>query len=293
MTNTAEKTSTEGTGGPAGIGVGEVIAAAHELAHAGRWGRAASLLDATTAASAQARALLALAAAKVALESDWFGGTSAAAGRLSTAEEACSAADLDPGSRWDLAFLRLRYDYYDQLRGPDGFRAGPEGKDPDALADIRSRAGELRGLAPDEVRRGWADFYLGAIADNLYGERDPAPAHYQAALRAGESGDDLLAREALRHLGDHDHDHGDAELALERWGRATALGARAGAVPGTLSQQMLLAVLARDAGDEAGATALAREIARWAAALGAERLAAQATGFLAGLDPTAPPENGS
>jgi len=60
-------------------------------------------------------------------------------------------------------------------------------------------------------------------------------------------------------------------------------------VPGTLSQQMLLAVLARDAGDEAGAAALAAEIARWAAALGAERLAAQANGFLAGADPTAPP----
>jgi hypothetical protein len=293
MTNTAQKTSTDSTSGPAGIGVDEVIAAARELAQAGRWGRAASLLDATTATGARARALLALAAAGVALESDWFGETSASAGRLNTAAEVCAAADLDPGSRWDLAFLRLRHDYYDQLRGPDGFRAGPEGKDPDALADIRSRAGELRGLAPDELRRGWAEMYLGLIADNLYGERDPAPAHYQAALRAGESGDDLLAREALRHLGDHDHDRGDAELALDRWSRATALGARAGLVPGTLSQQMLLAVLARDAGDDSGAAALAREIARWAAALGAERLAAQATAFLAGIDPTAPPEHGS
>ncbi len=64
-------------------------------------------------------------------------------------------------------------------------------------------------------------------------------------------------------------------------------------MPGTLSQQMLLAVLARDTGDEAGAATLAREIARWAAALGAERIQAQATGFLAGADPTAPPENGS
>jgi hypothetical protein len=50
-------------------------------------------------------------------------------------------------------------------------------------------------------------------------------------------------------------------MALERWGRATALGARAGAVPGTLSQQILLAVLARETGDEAGAAMLAREIA--------------------------------
>jgi hypothetical protein len=290
MTKTMENTSTDGAGALASIPVAEVIAAARDLAHSGRWSRAASLLDATAADGARARALLALAAAEVTVEGDWFGGTSAAAGRLSTAEEACAAADLDPGSRWDLAFLRLRHDYFDQLLGPDGFRAGPEGKDPGALAGIRARAAGLLGQAPDEPRRGWAEMYLGLIADNLYGEREAAPAHYQAALRAGESGDDLLAREALRHLGDHDHDRGDAELALERWARATTLGARAGAVPGTLSQQMLLAVLARDAGDKAGAAALAREIARWAAALGADRLAAQATGFLAGTDPTTPPE---
>jgi hypothetical protein len=61
-------------------------------------------------------------------------------------------------------------------------------------------------------------------------------------------------------------------------------------VCGTLSQQVLLAVLARDRGDEAGAAALAAEIARWAAALGARHIAAQAHAFLAGVDPTAPPE---
>ena len=289
MTNTTAQTSADSTGTSASTPLAEIIAAARDLACGGRWHRAVSLLDATTVTGGQARALLALAAAEVTVAEEWFGETSAAAGRLSTAQEACATADLEPGSRWDLAFLRLRHDYFDQLLGPEGFRAGPDGKDPDALADIRARAGELRGLAPDEVRRGWAEMYLGLIADNLVGERDAAPAHYQAALRAGESGDDLLAREALRHLGDHDHDRGDNQLALERWRRATALGARAGAVPGTLSQQMLLVVLARDAGDEAGATALAAEIARWAAALGAERLAAQANGFLAGADPTAPP----
>ena len=84
------------------------------------------------------------------------------------------------------------------------------------LAGLTRRAGELRKRAPDERRRGWAEMYLGLIADNLYGDRDAAPAHYEVALRAGKSGDDLLAREALRHLGDHDHDHGDHQLALER-----------------------------------------------------------------------------
>ncbi|WP_327327500.1 hypothetical protein OG735_36965 [Streptomyces sp. NBC_01210] len=56
---------------------------------------------------------------------------------------------------------------------------------------------------------------------------------------------------------------------------------------------MLPALLARDSGDEAGATALAHAIARWAAALGAVHIEAQAIGFLAGADPTAPPENHS
>jgi hypothetical protein len=223
------------------------------------------------------------------------------AARLDAAEKAFE--EPHSSGRWDLDFLWLRHDYLGQLRADGTWRFGPEGMDPHALAALRSRAGTLREQAPDEVRRGWAEMYLGLIADNLFGERDLAPGHYEAALRAGESavsgvsgvsGDDLLAREALRHLGDHDHDRGDHARALERWTRATALGARAGNVPGTLSQQMLLAVLARDGGDEAGALALAREIARWAGAIGAVTTEAQANGFLAGADPTAPPaESGS
>ena len=59
---------------------------------------------------------------------------------------------------------------------------------------------------------------------------------------------------------------------------------------GVLAQQVLLAVLARDAGDEAGARALAAETLRWAEQLGATRLAGQVGGFLAGVDPTAPPQ---
>ena len=148
----------------------------------------------------------------------------------------------------------------------------------------------MRAQAPDDRRQGWAEMYLGLIADNLYAEREAAPAHYEVALRIGESHDDLLAREALRHLGDHDHDGGDYDRALACWTRATELGARSGLVPGTLSQQMLLAVLARDSGDEAGASALAEEIRRWAGAIGAAALEAEASGFRAGVDPTAPPD---
>lgn len=293
MTITAKNTSTDGTATPVGIPVAEVVLAARELAKGGRWHTAARLLDATTATDIPARALLALAAADVALEGDWFGGTSMAAGRLTAAQEVFEVADVAPASRWDLAFLRLRHEYFGQIIGAGGWQLGPEGKDPKVIADLRRRADDLRRQAPDEVRRGWAEMYLGLIADNLFAERDAAPAHYRAALDAGEAGDDLLAREALRHLGDHDHDDGDHQSALERWRRAAELGARAGAVPGTLSQQVLLAVLARDSGDQAGAAALARETARWAGALGATHIEAQAIGFLDGTDPTAPPENHS
>jgi hypothetical protein len=60
-------------------------------------------------------------------------------------------------------------------------------------------------------------------------------------------------------------------------------------VLGVLAQQLLLAVLARDAGDEAGARALATETRRWAEAVGAVRVAGQASAFLVGVDPTQPP----
>ena len=235
-----------------------------------------------------------MAAAEVALERDWFGGTSLAGARLDAAERACGEGkEARPQGDWELDFLRLRHGYLGLVRVDGRFRPGPDGKDPAALTALRTSAENLRDRAPDAVRRGWAEMYLGLVADNLLAERDLAPAHYEAALRAGESGDDLLSREALRHLGDHDHDSGDHPRALERWRRATELGARAGTVPGTLSQQLLLAVLARDTGDEAGAAALAREVARWAGAVGAVTTEAQANAFLAGSDPTGPPSPGA
>jgi hypothetical protein len=239
----------------------ETLAAALALARAARWPQALRLLDAAGPADPR----VALTAAEVAVESDWFAGTALGATRLATAER------LGGGS-WDLDFLQLRHDYLGQLLG-----GGPR-----MLPELRERAGALAERAPDQIRHGWARMYLGLIADNLFGDRDAAPDHYAIALRAGESGDDLLAREALRHLGDHDRDRGDLGAARERWERATALGAGAGLVSGTLSQQMLLAVLARDTGDEAGAVRLAGEIARWAGAVGAVRLHDQAEAFLAG-----------
>jgi hypothetical protein len=257
----------------------ETLAAALELARASRWNRALSLLDTLAlldtpdATTTNDRARIALTAVEVALESDWFAGTTLATGRLATAERL-------GGSSWDLEFLRLRHDYLGQL---GTFQFGPDGKDPEVLAQLRKRATDLAAdTAADERRRGWARMYLGLILDNLFADREAAPQHYEAALRAGESTDDLLTREALRHLADHDRDRGDLVSAKLRWERATALGARAGLVAGTLSQQILLAVLARDTGDDRGATQLAEEIARWSDAIGATRLHTQAKAFLSG-----------
>ncbi|WP_239159344.1 hypothetical protein [Winogradskya humida] len=244
----------------------ETIAAALDLARAARWQMALRLLDAVQPVGESDRRRMAVAAVEVALESDWFAGTALTAGRLAGADRE-GAAEGPGGSGWDLEFLRLRHDYLRQVTGAGG-------QEP----RLRERAGELAQKAPDAVRRGWARMYLGLITDNVFGEREAAPAHYAAALDAG---DDLLTREALRHLGDHDRERGDLVSARARWERATELGARHGLVCGTLSQQMLLAELARETGDEAGAVRLATEIARWADAIGASRLTDQARTFLA------------
>ena len=127
MTNTAENKTTDRPGARAGLPVAEVIGAARDLALGGRWHRAASLLDAATVTDAHARALLALAACQIALESDWFGGTNAATGRLTTAQEVCATAKLDPGSRWDLAFLRLRHEYRSRVFSSGRFAPGRPG----------------------------------------------------------------------------------------------------------------------------------------------------------------------
>ncbi|MER6572017.1 hypothetical protein ABT288_39035, partial [Streptomyces sp. NPDC001093] len=174
------------------------------------------------------------ASAEVALDQDWFAGTD-------TAAELIAAAEREfPDGDWDTDFLRLRHSYARLLLIDGALRMGPEGKDPYALARLHDRARELHDAAPDELHRGWAAMYRGLIAENHYADRKAANGHYTAALRAGENGGDgLLAREALRHLGDQDRDAGDLERATERRRRATALGARAGTAPGTLSQQLL------------------------------------------------------
>ncbi|GGM71988.1 hypothetical protein ACFFX1_27825 [Dactylosporangium sucinum] len=251
------------------IPVETVVAAARALSLAGRWPVAAGLLRAS--GSEDPRILLA--AAEVAVEGDWFSGT---------ADASAAIAKL-PGDGWDARFLALRDVYRRNLRHPG--EPAPADASAATATWLRQEAQALLDAAQDVTCRGWASMYLGLISDNILEDRAAAPGHYEAALAA--SGDDpLLRREALRHLGDHDHEAGDHDLALERWRDATATGAAAGNVPGTLSQQLLLAVLARDAGDEAGAVALAAEVARWSAAIGAVRTAAMARAFVDGTDPT-------
>ncbi|MGJ5756189.1 hypothetical protein FB563_8071 [Streptomyces puniciscabiei] len=182
------------------------------------------------------------------------------AGRAASARIEAAEREFPDGDR-DTGLLRLRHTYARLLHIAGAPRLGPAGKGSGALAALRDRARDLYDGAPDEVRRGWAAMYRGLIADHHFADAAAGAGYWAQALRAGEGGaDDLLAREALRHRGGHDHGSGAYERGRERWRRATALGARAGAVPGTLSQLLLLAVLARDTGDEAGATALATDL---------------------------------
>ena len=266
-----------------------LVATADALVRAGQAERALALIDAASATATDDVAQLALAACRAALDRDYRSGTSLTPDRLATARTAVAAAD-DDVARWDLDQLEIRRAYFEALVGESGPRFGPDGRDPSEIAELRAAAERLYDASPDDGRRGWAAMLQGWIADNIAGERDVAPAHYREALETAEAtGDDYLVFEALRHLGDHDHDDGRHELARQRWERSTEHAAKSGAVAGTLAQQLLVAVLDRDAGDEAGARALAREIVRWAGAIGAPRLQAQAVAFLDGVDPTAPP----
>lgn len=267
-----------------------LIATAEALIRAGQSVRAADLLDAAATNDERARARLTLAAARAAVDTDYRTGTALAPARLSAAAEAVAATESG-ALRWDLALVEVQHSYFDALfDGPSTPRFGPAGRDPQQVSDLQASAKRLYDDSPDTGRRGWASVLQGWIADNVAGDRGSAPAHYREALHCAEyADDDYLAFEALRHLGDHDHDDGEQARARERWERATRHAAAAGAVPGTLAQQILLAVTYRDTGDEAGAQALAREVERWAGAIGATRLQSMAQGFIEGVDPTAPP----
>jgi len=260
-----------------------VTAAARALIRASRFEEAESLLAPTSGSPDPG---LALARGELAVTRAYQFGLRPDLDPVREARPLIDAAD-DDLARWDLALLEVRLDFIRELFEPGTRIADPSGRDPVRMKALRRDAEILRESAPDAGRRGWASFYLGVILDNVYGERDGAPALFAEALAdAVASGDDHLAFEALRHLGDHDHDDGDSGRARERWERSTEHAARAGGVTATLSQQLLLAQLARERGEETAALLLATEVARWAGATGATRLRDQAQAFAAGSDPT-------
>jgi hypothetical protein len=265
-----------------------VLAAARALANATRFGEALTLLDTTEATDAVERLGLLMARAEVVARQDHTRGVPSSGDHpLDTATALARELGTGPTTAWDLAMLHLRRQYADQLLL--GF--GPAGRDLALVDTMVAEARRLRDSAPDDGRRGWALMCLGWIDDNLRGDRVAAPSYYLEALAAARTvGDDLMVFEAQRHLGDHAHDAGDHGAALAAWEESTEAAVRAGHVSGVLAQQLLLAVLARDAGDEAGAVALAREVGRWSGQLGAVQRVRQVEEFLAGVDPTAPPQ---
>jgi hypothetical protein len=254
----------------ADIDVDALVAGAVALSLAGQRDLADRLLAADTD-DAVDRLTLAATAARVEVDDAVWGGaprSTAAVDRL--AGLLAASASASPAMAWDLDLLRLRVDYSAALAGADTDRAALSG-----------RAGRLLDRAPDAGRAGWAAFYVGAIADNIDERADVAvPAFRRALTAADETGDDLLASYALRHLGGHALDSGDLAAARDLLWRSAELRERLGFVPGALAQRILLADLLARQGDRPGAVALAADVARAARARGWTRLAAQAEGLL-------------
>jgi len=240
--------------------------AARALMLAGRWAQAAGLLEAAVPAGDAERAVLAVADAEVAVDEDFWARTKRGA---SAAERARLAAAGDPVLSFEAEFLTLKHDYAAELLGPDGPRFGPEGRDGRIIDDLAARAARLRDAAPDQRHAAAATFYAGLIEDNLRGDSAAGRSLFaQALTEAEQAGDDLVISEALRHLGYHAGEAGHPDQARQMWERSTELRQRAGAVPYVLSQQLLLAGLARETGDRDAARVLAGQVRGWARALG-------------------------
>jgi hypothetical protein len=249
------------------IAAGPLAAAARSLALAGRWDQAASLLSVAGGFDVGERAVLAVAEAEVAVDQDFWCRTDRGASALSRARAAVADAPADPALAFDVEFLQLRKSYAVSLFGADGIpRFGPDGRDSSVIEDLAGQASRLRTGAPDRGRGAAATFYAGLIADNLRGDGLTARSLFAAALEAAD--DDLTESEALRHLGYHLGQDGEVEQARQMWERSAELRQRAGAVPFVLSQQLLLAGLARDGGAVDEARAVAGQVRRWARALG-------------------------
>lgn len=257
-----------------------VVTAVSALMLAGRWELAAEVLAATRTADPREFGALAMARAQVAVERRQWQGAEDPGPALDAAAQAVDRSG-DQTAVFDLELLRLFADYWAEVQ-PAGNglpRFGPESHDPAILEQLRERAERLLAAAPDQGRAARAAFYGGLIADNLRGEHERGGALFRQALNDCGPDDDLVAAEALRHLGHHTSEAGDGKLGRHQWERSAELAERAGWLPLALAQQMLLAELDRAEGDEAGARALAGEIRRWAGALGLGRLQSQAAGI--------------
>jgi tetratricopeptide (TPR) repeat protein len=248
------------------IAAAPLAAAARALMLAGRWAQAASLLESAAPADEAERAVLAVAAAEVAVDQDFWLRTDCGPTALTR------AASMLTGD-FDLEFLRLKHEYASELFGSAG--------DPSVASRLADRAAALRDSAPDPVRRANAAFYQGVIADNLRGDTSGARASFEEALRLGEeAGDELVTSYALRHLGYLVWQAGDVAAGREMLRRSLELRARVGCVPHVLAQQLALAELARDTGDAAWARTVAGEVRSWASAFDGTWLIPAADGLL-------------
>ena len=127
-----------------------LIAAARALMLAGRWNEATLLLEGAAPADAAERAMLAVTAAEVAVDQDFWTRTSCGFSALIRASEAVAG---NTGTiAFDLEFTRLRHDYGAELFGPDGGILPPDGRDRRSLT--RSRLAPLRCVTARPTRPG-------------------------------------------------------------------------------------------------------------------------------------------
>jgi hypothetical protein len=262
--------------------------AARALMLAGRWQPAAELLDHAVPADEGERAVLAVAAAEVAVDKDFWGRTGCGSPALARATDA--VGDESGVLGFDLEFIRLKHDYAVEFFGAgDGEPVwGPDGRDPGVLEGLSSRAKALRDAAPDASHRANAAFYAGVIAENLCGDAAAGRAWFEEALRCGEqAGDQLIMSYALRHLGYQEAEHGDRARAREMFRQSMEFRQRTGCVPLVLAQHFALAELAMDTGDVAWARIAADFVLTWARAFGDIWLVPAAESLLSGSAPEA------
>ncbi len=246
----------------ADIPVPDLVAAARALMLAGRWPQATALLAAAVTGDDAERAMLAVTAAEVAVDQDFWSRTTNGATAIDRARAAIDGAH-SPALAFDVSYLALRHDYDEQLFGPGpgyGDMAAAPWRSAAAAEALAERAGVLRERAPDPARRARAAFYAGLIDELLRGDPAAARLAYAEALRLGEqAGDELIMSYACRHLGFHMVADGDEDQGRELLRRSLELRQRLGCVPLVLAQQLALA-------EVDGAAVVTGTVRDWAAA---------------------------